>query len=223
MQQVPWPGLVNGMVQTMWGWINSDNAAAATAWATIAGVGVAVLAATFALVQLWMIRKDSHERTRPYVQLDVVPGLQGLGRWDLIIENRGASTALSVVVDGGEYAPQDAKDHIVGELAKYLLEPKTLVPGARRRVMWGHAYDSQIRAGVLEPRDVLVTYRDDRKAWWRYGEGRSYRDTFRVGDAFVAVVFPAPAEGAIPGDKDMLAHIDQAVRTLNTHIGELRR
>lgn len=158
------------MVPAMRGWITNDNAAVATAWATFAGVAVAVLAATFALVQLRLIRKDSRERTRPYVQLDVVPGLQGPGSWDLVIENRGASTALNVVVDGGEYTPQVENDHIVPDLGKYLLAPKTLVPGARRRVMWGYSTnDPHIRAGVLDPRDVMVTYLDERHArsWLR--------------------------------------------------------
>lgn len=138
----------------MYDWITNDNAAVATAWATFAGVAVALLAAVFALGQLRTIGKDSRDRTLAYVQLDVVPGLQGSGSWDLIIENRGASTALSVVVDGGDYSPQDEKDHIVTHLGPCLLELKTLVPGARRRVMWGYATtEPQIRAGVLEPRD----------------------------------------------------------------------
>lgn len=214
----------DAMVPAMRDWITNDNAGVATAWATFAGVVVALLAATFALVQLRMIRKDSHDRTRPYVQLDVVPGLQGPGSWDLMIENRGASTALDVVVDGGAYLPQDAQDHIVPDLQKYLLAPKTLVPGARRRVMWGYSLDNpHIRAGVLEPRDVVVTYLDERKATsWR-GKKRPYRNTFKVGDAYAPAVFPAPMEGQKPGNQDMLAHIDQALRTLNTHVGELRR
>lgn len=212
------------MVPGMRDWITNDNAGVVNAWATFAGVAVALLAATFALVQLRLIRKDSHERTRPYVQLDVVPGLQGPGSWDLIIENRGASTALNVVVDGGEYTPQDESDHIVPDLGKYLLAPKTLVPGARRRVMWGYSTnDARIRAGVLEPRDVSVTYLDERRSRSWLGRKRPYRDTFRVGDALAGMVFPAPTEGPKPNNTDMLAHIDRAVRTLNTHVGELRR
>lgn len=212
------------MFDSMWQWITSENAAVATAWATFAGVVIGVVAGFLALCQLRMIVKDSRQRTRPYVQLDVVPGLHGPGSWDLIIENRGASTARNVVVDGGEYGIQDQDDHISPNLGKYLLSPKTLVPGARRRVMWGYSTDDpHIRAGVLQPREVVVTYLDDRKARSRFGRRRPYSDTFVVGDGFAGAVFPAPTEGPRPTSSDMLAHIDRAVRTLSTHVGELRR
>jgi len=208
----------------MWDWINKDNADIVVAWATIAGVLVALLAAMFALSQLGMIRKDSRERTRPYVQLDVVPGLHGAGSWDLIIENRGASTALQVIIDAGEFTPQDGEDHISPIIGDYLLTPKTLVPGARRRVMWGLSHpERNIKAGVLAPREVKVSYLDERKVRRRWPKAHPYNDTFEVGDAFGAAVFPAPTEGALPNNKDMLAHIDRALRAMNGHIAELRR
>ena len=212
------------MVRAMYDWITKENADIVVAWASIAGVMVAFLAAMFALSQLSMIRKDSRERTRPYVQLDVVPGLHGTGSWDLIIENRGASTALEVIIDAGEFTPQDDADHISPIIGDYLLTPKTLVPGARRRVMWGLSHsDQNIKAGVLEPREVKVSYFDERKARRRWPKPRPYRDTFAVGDAFAPAVFPAPTEGARPNNKDMLAHIDRALRAMNGHIAELRR
>lgn len=214
------------MVLHMGDWITNDNAAIIEAWATAGGLLAAVIGAAIALFQLNMIRKDSRDRTRPYVQLDVVPGLHGPGSWDLVIENTGASAALELVIDAGELKALDADDHIVPDLGKYLLAPKTLVPGARRRVMWGADFKENsppIRAGILELRDVSVTYIDEWKAkrWWR--RRRPYTATFTVGDAFEAVVFPSPVEGAKPNNKDMLAHIDRALRTLNIHVGELRR
>jgi hypothetical protein len=208
----------------MWDWITRDNADVVVAWATIAGAVVALLAALAAVRQLSMIRRDSRDRTRPYVQLDVVPGLQGPGSWDLIIENRGVSTALNVVADAGDFQPLDNEDHIAPVIGKYLMTPKTLVPGARRRVMWGYERtDVNVRAGVLEPREVTVTYLDERKAsrWWR--RRRPYSETLTVGDAFGPAVVPAPFAGPTPNNSDMLAHIDRALRTLNTHVGELRR
>lgn len=205
-------------------WITLENADIVMAWATVAGVVVAFFAALFALSQLRMIRKDSRERTRPYVQLDVVPGLHGPGSWDLIIENRGASTALEVVIDAGDFAPLDAEDHIAPILGNYLLTPKTLIPGARRRVMWGfEPRDRDEKAGVLEPREATVSYFDERTASRRWLRRAPYRETFTLGDAFGPAAFPAPIEGSKPNNEDMLAHIDRALRTMNGHIGELRR
>lgn len=205
-------------------WITAANADVVMAWASLAGVVVAFFAALFALSQLRMIRKDSRERTRPYVQLDVVPGLHGPGSWDLIVENRGASAALQVVIDAGLFTPLDADDHIAPIIGDYLLTPKTLVPGARRRVMWGLQQTAgNVKAGVLEPREATVTYIDERKAIRSWGKPTPYSETFVLGDAFGAAVFPAPSEGSKPNTRDMLAHIDRALRTMNSHIGELRR
>lgn len=205
-------------------WITNNNADIVVAWATVAGVVVAFFAALFALSQLRMIRKDSRDRTRPYVQLDVVPGLHGWGSSDLIIENRGASVALEVVIDAGKFTPHDADDHIAPNIGNYLPAPKTLVPGARRRVMWGLSHpDQDIKAGVLEPRTATVTYVDERKARRKWLKPRPYRETFLLGDAFGPAVFPVPTEGAVPNNKDVLARIDRALRAMNGHIGELRR
>ena len=43
------------------------------------------------------------------------------GSGDLIIQNRGASTALNVVVDGGEYQASGEDDHIVPHLARWAI------------------------------------------------------------------------------------------------------
>ncbi len=190
----------------------------------MAGGMIAFFAAVFALSELRMIRRDSRKRTRPYVQLDVVPGLHGPGSWDLIIENRVPPQPLEVVIDAGKFIPVDAEPHIAPRLADYLLAPKTLVPGARRRVMWGfHLTDRNLKAGVLEPRQATVTYLDERKARLGWPTPRACQDTFTLRDAFGAAVFPAPAEGSKPTSQDMLAHIDRALRAMNGHIGELRR
>lgn len=202
----------------MCGWITRDNADVVTAWATAAGVVVALVAALAALRQLRMISKDSHDRTRPYVQLDILPGLQGPGSWDLILENRGASTARNVLLAAGDLEPADSEDHIVKPLISYLSKPRTLVPGARRRLMWAYRLEGRgIRAGVLEERRVHVSYSDQR--------GNRYRDEFLLEDVttVAAGVYPAPTEGRKSGSKDTLEDINLAVRAVGAHVGELRR
>lgn len=177
-------------------WITLENADIVMAWATVAGVVVAFFAALFALSQLRMIRKDSRERTRPYVQLDVVPGLHGPGSWDLIIENRGASTALEVVIDAGDFAPLDAEDHIAPILGNYLLTPKTLIPGARRRVMWGfEPRDRDEKAGVLEPREATVSYFDERTASRRWLRRAPYLGDVYPGRCLRSRGLPCPDRG----------------------------
>lgn len=208
----------------MCNWITIENADVVVAWATVFGLVVAVAGAASAVWQLVQIRRDSRERTRPYVQLDVVPGIQGVGSWDLIIENTGASVALEVTIDAGELVPQSEGDHIVPNITEYLRAPKTLVPRARRRVMWAYdREDLKVCAGVLEPRIVKVAYLDDKKARSRWGRKHPYRGEFGVGDPLRGAAFPAPTEGAKPNSKDALQHIDRALRAMNTHIGELRR
>lgn len=206
----------------MFHWINDHNANVWTAWATVATAAIAALAALVALRQLGQIRRDSRDKARPYVQVDVVAGLHGPGSWDLIIENTGASAAVEVTIDAGELTPADAKDHISADLAAYLNAPHTLVPGARRRVMW--AYDTNnTRAGVLRACTARIRYFDERTAkhWWT--RLRPYRATYLLEDPIGGNPYPAPTEGPVPNNSDMLQHINRALRTLNIHVGELRR
>lgn len=137
------------------GWITPGNAEVVTAWATVCGALVALGAAVAAIAQLGQVVRDSRDRTRPYVHLDVVPGLHGIGSWDLTIENHGLSTALDVVIDGGDFEQVDEDDYITPHLGEYLLRPKTLVPGARRRIMWSYStLEPPVRAGIDGPRTI---------------------------------------------------------------------
>lgn len=209
----------------MCSWITTENAAVFSAWATAAGVLVGLVAALAALHQLRMISRDSHDRTRPYIQLDVVPGLQGPGSWDLIIENRGASAAHDVRIEAGTLEAADDEDHIVGPLAVYLATPRTLVPGARRRLMWAyHLPERKIRAGVLEERTVEVSYRDE-QGMRRRRRRDPYKERFLLEDVTdtAAGIYPAPTEGRASTSGDPLKDINLAVRSLGTHVGELRR
>lgn len=212
-------------VRPMCSWIANENADVVTAWATAAGVLVGLIAALAAIRQLRMISRDSRDRTRPYVQLDVVPGLQGPGSWDLIIENRGASAAHDVRIDAGTLEPVDDEDHIVGALSVYLATPRTLVPGARRRLMWAfNLPDRGIRAGVLEGRTVQVLYRDE-QGMRRRRPSRPFEDNFLLEDvtSTAAGIYPAPTEGRTTNSNDPLKNINLAVRSLSAHVGELRR
>lgn len=209
----------------MCAWITSENAEVVSAWATAAGVLVGLIAALAALRQLRMISRDSRDRTRPYVQLDVVPGLQGPGSWDLVIENRGASTAHDVRIDAGTLEPVTDEDHIAHALAVYLATSRTLVPGARRRLMWAfNLPDRGVRAGVLEGRTARVSYRDE-QGMRRWRPSKPFENKFFLEDVTgtAAGIYPAPTEGRTTGSGEHLKNIDLAVRNLGAHVGELRR
>lgn len=204
-------------------WVTVANAEVVTAWASIGAAAIAGVAALVGLGQLRMIRRDSRERTRPYVQVDVVPGLQGPGFWDLIVENKGASGAYDVTVEVGALPPADAADHIVEPLEAFLSSPRVLVPGARRRVMWAMQVNGE-RAGVLEAKLVKVRYYDLGNARKQFRK-RAITEEFLLEDctALAAGAYPAPIVGSTSSRSDDLKDLNLAVRTLNTHVGELRR
>ena len=55
-------------------------------------------------------KQDSIAQTRPYVDAEIVPGLAGIGAWDLKVRNTGKSPARGLLLDLDEW-PQDS-DHI---------------------------------------------------------------------------------------------------------------
>lgn len=179
------------------------------AWKTLGG----------ARDQLRLLRQQSEREGRPYVTLDVVPGLHGAGRWDLVVTNTGRTAAKSVTFAFDEWAPKDGSDHITAGLQKYLCATHILVPGARHRLMWRSEDDpksSMTEAGADASKRLTVNYQDDR--------GQDYVDDFDFDVGVLGVASPVPTEGPRKqGAGNELANIEKEVRTLNVHVGELRR
>ncbi|MGN6575374.1 MAG: hypothetical protein ACTHKG_06780 [Nocardioides sp.] len=173
------------------------------------------------VAQLKLLSADSARQTRPYVNLDLAPGLHGNGFWDITIENVGRSIARNVRIDAGPLKARDADDHISDRLAEFFARPLTLPPGARRRVMWRMEPDGRrTTAGASTDVEVLVTYSDD--------ERTEYSDTFNVATEGYGPVAPSPSTGpTVSGcsrtkGEESLANIERALQTLNTHVGMLR-
>ena len=199
------------------------------AWVTAVGAVVTALA-TLGLVfvgastlggarqQLKLLREQAEREGRPYVVLFVVPGLQGFGAWDLIVENVGRSMALDVVLSLGSLKPRGSEDHIVEALSKFAATPRGIAPGERLRVMW--SYDSSehraLASGVDGSRTVTVKYADEL--------GKSYTEE-RLLHLDGGAAMPVPSEGnKSTGKEDVaLKNINLALRALNIHVGELRR
>lgn len=202
-----------------------------TAWGTVATGAFTLLLAIFAamafrasLRQLRLLAADSARQARPYVNVDISPGLHGIGFWDITIENVGRSMARDVRVNPGPLMPKDAEDHISTPLAAFLSSPLMLPPGARRRLMWRMEADPKTgmtAAGADETVDVRVTYTD--------GADSSFDENFRVTTENYGPIAPAPTTGSeVPGggrDKgqESLANIERVLRALNIHVGSLRR
>lgn len=196
-------------------------AATVTAVATLLLAWFAFIAFRASVAQLKLMSADSARQTRPYVNIDLSPGLHGIGFWDITIENLGHSIAREVRIDAGQMCARDADDHISEPLAEFFARGLTLPPGARRRVMWRmEAGEGRTVAGADGDVTLTVTYADD--------QGTRYVDTFDVAVDGYGSVCPSPttgpkvSSGGRSKGEESLANIDRALRTLNTHIGLLR-
>ncbi|MCP3420336.1 hypothetical protein [Nocardioides pinisoli] len=180
------------------------------AWRTLSG----------AKDQLELLTKQAVREGRPFVSAEVVPGLHGPGFWDLIVTNTGRTAAREIRFDFEEWTPQDDKDHITEHLLVYLNATHMLVPNARHRVLWRANDDpttSMTAAGVPPRFNLGISYEDD--------QNTAYSDSFDFDVEVIGSVSPAPTQGprVSSGNEKELANIERALRTLNTHVGELRR
>ena len=77
---------------------------------------------------------DSIEQTRPYVFARIVPGLYGVGSWDLRITNTGKSMARNLDIDFSDW-PEDP-DNICKSIKDLTETSKMLPPDSSLRVLW---------------------------------------------------------------------------------------
>jgi hypothetical protein len=213
--------IVTGHNMDTYEWLTA-SAGIATAVATALLALFAFTAFRASVAQLKLLSADSARQTRPYVNVDLAPGLHGNGFWDITVENVGRSIARDVRIDAGPLEARDADDHISDRLAEFFARPITLPPGARRRVMWRmEAGGHHTEAGAGTDVKVLVSYRDD--------DQTEYSDIFNVATEGYGPVAPSPSTGPkVSGgsrtkSEESLANIERALQTLNTHVGMLRQ
>ena len=189
-----------------------------TACATTALVWVAWRTLNGAREQLRLLREQAAREGRPYVVAEIVPGLHGAGSSDLVLRNVGRTIALAITVEVNKIADRGPGDYISGALMQYLAEPRTLAPGSRQRVMWRAEPSDSGRgeAGAARRVSGQVNYRDE--------TGAKYSETYDLSVETISKSSPIPTEGPrVHGDGKELANIERALRTLNGHVGELRR
>lgn len=156
---------------------------------------------------------DSRRQTRPYVWLEVQPGLSGYDCWDVTIRNTGRSAArgLYITADWPE-SPDDAAQNII----QRLMTPRSLAPGAHLRTFW-RLPDG---GGMPERMTVMLHYGSDDPTCGPFDEACE----ISIADYPYT---PAPQEGATShGGSDevkALKNINNALRAMNIHLGELRR
>ena len=107
-------------------------------------------------------RFDSKAQTRPYVWVEVVPGLAGTETYDLRIKNTGRSAARCVRLEFDNWP--DPADDVATAVRELFETPRTLPPGCSIRTMWrleGDFTDGTTEAGLPKSGSIGVSYRGD--------------------------------------------------------------
>lgn len=162
-------------------------------------------------------RRDSIERTRPYVFVEVLPGLAGVTTWDLRVTNSGQSAARELVIHYDRW-PEDLDD--VATAVRDMFEtPRTLPPRCSIRVIWrleGNFTDGTIAAGLGREGQITVDYTSDDP------ESPKYSDRF---DVMIdkAGLWPVGESGPTPdglqGDAKKFYLLGQALVRRVTELG----
>jgi len=224
----------------------ATDATVAPAWfgaiATAVGVAVAIIAIyfTYRQVRLTAVQlrlsseqaaQDSEDRTRPYITMNVVPGLTGHGAIDLVIENTGQTTArdIRITLVDAEFGPQSNDDDHVGPgLQEFFATPFDLSPRGRMRFLWHlpETTKSNKRGAMGAPQigEVLASY-----YWDGAGiQARKYTTRLRYNLVLWPRITPAPSTGSVNNGLSgkpvtHLKNIDHALRSIAHHTGEANR
>lgn len=221
--------------------IPAETTATTADWvAAISTAATALFTLVLVVAALWSLRaalktleasrtaneqaeRDSIERTRPYVFVEVIPGLAGLASYDLVIRNTGQSAARGVIL---QFDPWPEKIDDIAEKVRTLMEtPRDLPPGSSLRVVWhfgtseGEMFDDgTTEAGMPLAGSITVQYDSDELKRGTYTEIYPF-------DVNTAGPWPAPTTGPEPqglrDKRDRLFY--KALQALTHHVGELRR
>ncbi len=105
---------------------------------------------------------DSIEQARPYVYVEIVPGLSGLQCWDLVIKNVGRSSAKTLTLAYDKWP--DHPDDVATSLRTLFDTSRTLPPTCGLRVIWrleGNFTTGEKVVGVGRDGTITVRYTSD--------------------------------------------------------------
>lgn len=208
--------------------------------ATLVGVIVALVAIVFTAVQIRLTARqmretsaqeaqNSEDQTRPYVGIDIVPGIAGMSSMDIIFENHGRTTARGIKVRliGDEFREQSSGDIVGPALARLFATPFDLAPGARRRILWQIPADQNAtpggNLGTPVAGEIGFTYD------WVPGDGRDvrhYDDSITYDLTEYPKLIPLPTNGATThGTSPEAQHKNllHALRAIASNVAEIRR
>lgn len=202
----------------MWTTIGS----VATALATLALVIAAVWAGRIAVNTLRQMKSDSIAQTRPYVTAAIMPSIAGIGKYDLVIENTGNSTARNLKI--GCHPLDESHDQFTAALSDLFAMSHTLHPSRGHRVFWrlelreGHTWGdgSNEPAGMPQDAELTLEYEDSNR--------QRYFDSFELTTQIFRMA-PGPAAG--PNIKPSISNeqkdMHEMLAVIASAIGELRR
>lgn len=143
-------------------------------WAGVTGIA-AVATGVVASLTLRSLQRDSIDRTRPVIAIDVVPIVLSHGTCELVVENVGQSVAKDVRVI---FDPPVTEE--MGKMASFLARRyskaiPTMVPGRRLANVYAHWLGDGTDALVEEvPKEFRAT------AKYVDSHGREYEDSYVV-------------------------------------------
>lgn len=207
-----------------------------TAIATVVGVviaGAAFVAAALAVVQTGRQMRaaarteteNSDAQTRPYVGVDIGPGIAPAPSFDIVIRNHGKTTARDIRINllDGEFGTRGGDEMFGPAQARVFAVPFDLAPGAHRRLLWqvlaSKSASRPHNIGAPDAGEIGITYR------WEPGDGRearSYSDSIRydLRDYPALIVIPGTG-GKTDGrtTEDHLKNTVNALRAIASHVG----
>ncbi|WP_150382417.1 hypothetical protein [Bifidobacterium rousetti] len=205
---------------------------AAQAISAMVGAGFTLIALCFTACQIRQAsvqiresseqaKRESEDRNRPYISMDVIPSIGGIGVWDLKLKNTGGTAARSITIElvDQQFVISSDDHHVSDHLRWFMETPFDLMPESSKRVYWiitdgkGDVIDGAPLRGKIR-----VHY-----SWLREEDELDFYD-FLAYDCLKAPI-PVPGTGMTRsgGKNPELKNIEHAIRGISRQIGEIAR
>ncbi|OZG60325.1 hypothetical protein BLEM_2014 [Bifidobacterium lemurum] len=167
-------------------------------------------------------KRESEDRNRPYISLDVVPSVSNVqGTWDLLIVNSGGTAARQVKISlkDGALIGEDENSYLKEHLERLMADGFDLMPGMHKRICWIISENKVVTQGAPLYGTIVVNYR-----WVREEQTVFYEDYCPYDCMTPPILVPGKGRTRYGSkDADQMKNIEYALRSISTHLGELRR